>query len=173
MSAWWSPVTWYVWLRGDDIPDAHDDDGYAERGSAPAQAPGSTPAPGTPLQGEDFDGGNLYHLRPAPSPAAGLVIIRARPRAMDDAPAVADKIKQGLPVTINLEGVEEAVARRVVDFIGGVTYALDGSIKKVGRAVFVCSPSDIPIEDLDSEEPLSPRDALFDEHELRQAVQGR
>ena len=172
MSAWWSPVTWYVWLRGDDIPDTHGDDGYSGRGSAPAHAPGA-PAPGSPQQGEDYDGGNLYHLRPASSPVAGLAIIRARPRCMDDAPAVADKIKQGLPVTVNLEGIEEPIARRVVDFIGGVTYALDGSIKKIGRAVFVCSPSDIPIEDLDSEEPLSPREALFDEHELRQVAQGR
>jgi FtsZ-interacting cell division protein YlmF len=35
-----------------------------------------------------------------------------------------------------------------VDFVGGVVFALDGALKKTGRAVYVCSPVDIPLEEL-------------------------
>ncbi len=107
------------------------------------------------------NGGNLYRFPTSRPGARGMAIVRARPRTMEDGAAIADKIKQRLPVTVNLEDVDETVARRLVDFISGVTYALDGSMKKIGRAVFLCSPHDLPIEEL---EPTQQRaDTLFDE----------
>jgi FtsZ-interacting cell division protein YlmF len=53
------------------------------------------------------------------------------------------------------------VARRVVDFVGGVVFALDGELRKAGRAVYLCSPVDIPVEDLKAD-PQRPRTSLFD-----------
>ena len=106
-------------------------------------------------------GGNVYHLPTSRTGARAMAIVRARPRTMEDSAAIADKIKERLPVAINLEDVDETVARRLVDFISGVTYALDGSMKKIGRAVFLCSPHDLPIEEL---EPAQRRaESLFDE----------
>ena len=65
--------------------------------------------------------------------------------------------------------LDEAQTRRLVDFISGVTYALDGHMKRVARGVYLCSPTDIPIEELD----MTPRpsSSLFD-YEAAQAVGG-
>ncbi len=158
MSKWYSPRTWWAWLNGEDILEPED------YGPQPEDVEPSAAQHADEGQGEDFDGGQLYQLCPSDEEAARLVIIRARPSSMDQAALVADKIKLRLPVTVNLEGVEESTARRIVDFVGGVTYALDGSIKKIGRAVFLCSPYHIPIHELQTDQP--PRDRLFEEQDI-------
>jgi cell division inhibitor SepF len=174
MSEWYSPRRWWEWLNGEDITDEEETE--AEPVEEPHQAPpriGVGAAAPPRQQGEDFDGARLYLHPGGVTPSKELAIIRARPRSMDQAPLVADKIKGCFPVTVNLEGVDESMARRIVDFIGGVTYALDGSIKKAGRAVFICSPNDIPIADLDEEEEPQPepvRDAMFERQIDRRAA---
>ncbi|MGC9318186.1 MAG: cell division protein SepF [Armatimonadota bacterium] len=90
----------------------------------------------------------VYPLRTERTEYSGMAIIRARPETMDEAPQVAEQVKDHLPVIVNLEDVPEAEARRIVDFLGGVVYGLNGSMKKVARSVFICSPFDIPVEQL-------------------------
>jgi len=92
---------------------------------------------------------------------AGMPIVLARPRNMEDATAVADRVKDRVPVIMNLEGVDQDMARRLVDFIGGVVFALDGSLRKSGRAVYVCTPFDIPLEELRMAQQAR-RTSLFD-----------
>lgn len=96
---------------------------------------------------EDEDGG-VYPLRSDRTEFSGMAIIRARPETIDEAPQVAEQIKDHLPVIVNLEDVPESEARRIVDFLGGVVYGLNGSMKKVARSVFICSPFDVPVEQL-------------------------
>ena len=100
---------------------------------------------------------------------AGMSIFQSAPRSREDAQQVANKLKGRLPVVINLEQLDENQTRRLVDFISGVTYALDGNMKRIARGVYLCSPSDIPIEELD----LSHRhgETLFD-YEPAQAANG-
>lgn len=97
--------------------------------------------------GDEADGG-VYPLRADRTEFSGMAIIRARPETIDEAPQVAEQIKDHLPVIVNLEDVPENEARRIVDFLGGVIYGLNGSMKKVARSVFICSPFDVPVEQL-------------------------
>lgn len=90
----------------------------------------------------------VYPLRSERTEFSGMAIIRARPQTIEEAPQVAEQIKDHLPVIVNLEEVPEAEARRIVDFLGGVIYGLNGSMKKVARSVFICSPFDVPVEQL-------------------------
>lgn len=90
----------------------------------------------------------VYPLRTERTEFSGMAIIRARPQTIEEAPQVAEQIKDHLPVIVNLEEVPESEARRIVDFLGGVIYGLNGSMKKVARSVFICSPFDIPVEQL-------------------------
>ncbi len=90
----------------------------------------------------------VYPLRTDRTEFSGMAIIRARPETIDEAPQVAEQIKDHLPVIVNLEDVPETEARRIVDFLGGVVYGLNGSMKKVARSVFICSPFDLPVEQL-------------------------
>ncbi|MCL2336308.1 MAG: cell division protein SepF [Firmicutes bacterium] len=68
------------------------------------------------------------------------------PASFDSVQAIADNLKNRRPVIINLEHAELELAKRVVDFVMGVTYALNGSIQKVGRGIFLSVPSNIEIE---------------------------
>ncbi len=80
--------------------------------------------------------------------AISCPIVRAEPRTMEEATAVGDEVKRQNPVVINLEGVEREEARRIRDFLGGVTYGVNGYMRKIGNWVYVCSPFDMPIEKL-------------------------
>lgn len=90
----------------------------------------------------------IYPLRSERSDFTGMAIVRAKPTSIDEAPQVAEQIKEHLPVIVNLEDVPEPEARRVVDFLGGVVYGVNGSMKKLARSVFICTPFDIPVEQL-------------------------
>ena len=67
---------------------------------------------------------------------------------MEEATAVGDANKRQTPVVLNLEGVEREEARRIRDFLGGVTYGVNGYMRKIGSWVYVCSPFDMPVERL-------------------------
>ena len=90
----------------------------------------------------------VYHLRSDRADFSGMAIVRAAPASIDEAPQVAEQIKDQLPVIVNLEDVADSEARRIVDFLGGVIYGLNGTMKKVARSVFICAPFDVPIEHL-------------------------
>ncbi|HEY3397327.1 MAG TPA: cell division protein SepF [Armatimonadota bacterium] len=75
-------------------------------------------------------------------------IVRAEPRNLDEATVVADEIKHQNPVVLNLESVDKAEARRIVDFLGGVTYGLNGYMRRLSSWVYICAPFDMPVEKL-------------------------
>lgn len=87
-------------------------------------------------------------LRAERSEFAGVTIIRAEPSDMEEATAVADEIKHRLPVVLNLQAVPEHEATRIRDFLGGVTYGLNGYMRRVAEWVYICSPFDMPVEKL-------------------------
>ncbi|MEN6641690.1 MAG: cell division protein SepF [Armatimonadia bacterium] len=87
-------------------------------------------------------------LRQERNEFAGVSIVRADPKNMDQATTVADEIKRRRPVLLNLQGAAEPEAKRIRDFIGGVTYGLNGYMRRVSDWVYVCAPFDMPVEKL-------------------------
>ncbi|WP_207637542.1 cell division protein SepF [Desulfotruncus alcoholivorax] len=73
-------------------------------------------------------------------------VVVIEPASFDDVPAIADNLKNRRPVIINLEQADSELAKRVVDFVSGATYALDGSMQKVGKGIFLSVPSNVGIE---------------------------
>lgn len=59
---------------------------------------------------------------------------------------VADGLKQGHPQVVNLENTDEEMAARIIDFLNGVTYALEGYVEKVGHMVYFFTPSSTVID---------------------------
>jgi cell division inhibitor SepF len=91
-------------------------------------------------------------------------IVRAEPRTLDEAASIADEIKRQNPVVLNLEGVDKTEARRIRDFLSGVTYGLNGYICKISSWVFICAPFDMPVEKL----ALDPSRSGWDRFEAEQ-----
>lgn len=74
-----------------------------------------------------------------------LKVVVAEPRTFDDVQGLADNLKNRRPVVVNLEKADADLAKRVVDFVSGATYALNGSLQKVGSGIFLIVPSNMDI----------------------------
>jgi|GEM_PF-876873 len=70
-----------------------------------------------------------------------------------DIQKAADRLKAGEPQIINLEKAPEEVAERLIDFLNGVTYALDGYVEKIAEGAYLFTPSHIAIHADGPEEP--------------------
>ncbi len=66
-------------------------------------------------------------------------------RSYSDAQMLADHIRANIPVVLDLRKVEPAMVRRLVDFASGLTYALGGSMRKVGQGVILVLPANVNI----------------------------
>jgi cell division inhibitor SepF len=62
------------------------------------------------------------------------------PHEFEEVQLIGDDLKAGVPVIINLQNTNPDLAKRVIDFCSGLTYALEGSIKKVADRVFLLAP---------------------------------
>ena len=72
-------------------------------------------------------------------------ITTVKPTSFDDAQTVANCLRDKIPVIINFENTNTEDAKRIIDFISGTTYAINGEIKKVSQNVFVCAPSNVTV----------------------------
>lgn len=77
-------------------------------------------------------------VRPVPSADAQCEIIEVT--GFDHAKLLADKIRDRTPVLLNLRATDPEMVRRLVDFATGLTYALDGSMRKVADGVVLVLP---------------------------------
>ena len=79
-------------------------------------------------------------------------MVVSQPESFDDAQEICDHLKSQKPVVINLESVEKQDAQRIIDFLSGSVYAMDGSIQKVSSDIFVIAPNNVDVSgDLKSE----------------------
>lgn len=74
-----------------------------------------------------------------------MKVVVMEPFTFEDAQGIADNLKSRRPVIVNLEDVDKDMAKRIVDFISGTTYALNGSMQKVGNGIFLFVPSNVDI----------------------------
>ena len=74
-------------------------------------------------------------------------VVLVKPEEFDCATVIAKHICQGDAVILNCEDTADLVARRVVDFLSGCAFALDGSIKKAANNVFIIAPKDVGVDD--------------------------
>ncbi|HEX2945454.1 MAG TPA: cell division protein SepF [Clostridia bacterium] len=72
-------------------------------------------------------------------------VVITQPETFDDAREVCDHLKNKKPVVVNLENLNKETAQRVVDFLSGSVYGLDGEIQKVSTGIFLIAPSNVDI----------------------------
>lgn len=79
-----------------------------------------------------------------PQTSAQITIVE--PRVYSEALTIAKKIVAEEAVIVNFHLIEEAQARRIVDFLTGTVYALGGDIQRIGNEIFLCTPENIVID---------------------------
>jgi cell division inhibitor SepF len=72
-------------------------------------------------------------------------ITTLHPHTYNDARRIGDEFRSGTPVIMNLGDMDDADARRIVDFSAGLAFGLHGSIEKVAKGVFLLSPANVDI----------------------------
>ena len=115
---------------------------FGRREAAPVQEPAYAPAVN-----------NTTAFTPASTGFNGQVVgssnkvqlILVRPESFNDAPTIAANMRAKKAVVLNLEGVEKNLARRIVDFLSGCGYALDGSAKKISQATYLFCPYNMEV----------------------------
>ncbi len=73
-------------------------------------------------------------------------VIVLEPTGFDDSQKVADHLRNNQPVVVNFETTDGEIMKRMTDFISGTIYALNGSMKKIGRNILVCAPQNVDID---------------------------
>ena len=74
-----------------------------------------------------------------------LQVILVKPERFENAAEIADHLREKRTVVLNLESTNKDVARRLLDFLSGVTYAQDGKIKKVAVSTYMITPYNVDI----------------------------
>ena len=82
-------------------------------------------------------------LQPAPPPPARVHLVI--PRSFNDAQQIADKFKESIPVILNLQGTDQELSKRLIDFTSGLTYALNGGMQRVADKVFLLTPRNVEV----------------------------
>ena len=101
--------------------------------TAPAAAPAST-ASTTGFSGQ------VLNMN---SGKQEVVLFHAK--SFDDAAKAADELRRKKAVILNMENVDKALTRRVVDFLSGSVYALDGSVKKIAQSTYLFCPHNMDV----------------------------
>ena len=87
-------------------------------------------------------------------------VVIMQPEAYDDAQDVCEHLKSKKPIIVNLEDLEKETAQRIIDFLSGSVYALDGNIQKVSNGIFIVAPCNVDIMG-DFQEEITTNKAVF------------
>jgi cell division inhibitor SepF len=83
---------------------------------------------------------------PAPAPAPQPYrITTLHPRTYNEARTIGERFRDGMPVIMNLTEMDDADAKRLVDFAAGLSFGLRGSIERVTAKVFLLSPQNVDV----------------------------
>ncbi|MGL4382506.1 MAG: cell division protein SepF [Bacilli bacterium] len=122
------------WFLGSDAEETTEfDDDFTEDldfGSVSTSSfEGSTPKVGKAVEKMSFDSNK----------SSQMVVFE--PRSFSESQGIADHLKGGRGCIINLHRVSKDQATRIIDFLSGITYAIEGEVQKIGSNVFLCTPS--------------------------------
>lgn len=89
-------------------------------------------------------------VNPVPTRGLGGIennkMILFEPRAYSESQQIANYLKSNNAVIVNLKRVTPDQAKRIVDFLSGTLYAIEGGLEKLGGGIFLCTPKDVPVE---------------------------
>ncbi len=152
----------------DDYDDYDEDEEYVDEYEEPAEPVRRAPARRTrpapqpaPIEDEEEDDDFGYGVSttrtsaPANTGFNGHVVnmttgakqevVLFRPVSFNDTSKAADDLRNRKAVVLNLENVDKAMSRRVVDFLSGCVYALDGNVKKIAQSAYIFCPHNMDV----------------------------
>ena len=84
-----------------------------------------------------------------------------KPSTIDDSREISETLLSGKAVIINFEGLHVEISQRIMDFVSGTCYAIDGNLQKVSNFIFIATPNSVDISG-DFQELVEGGDNTFD-----------
>lgn len=106
---------------------------------APAAQETQPAAPTGPAAGTGF-GGQVINMN-----SGKQEVILYHAKTFDDAAKAADELRKKKAIILNMENVDKSQTRRVVDFLSGAVYALDGQVKKIAQSTYLLCPHNMDV----------------------------
>jgi FtsZ-interacting cell division protein YlmF len=94
-------------------------------------------------------------LRREAAENAGAEIIIYEPKIYEDSLNISTNLRAGSPVIVNLKHLDPAEGTRLIDFVCGTAYAIDGHMMKIGDTIFLFTPSAIAINSSEERATIS------------------
>ena len=148
--SFWDNVKKFTQPYGDDEYDDYDDEvegfeeeaprrsrGNTSEAEAPSFAAETTSAPAG--RSTSFSG-QVLNIN-----SGKQEVVLFRPTAFNDCTKAADELRDKKAIIVNLENVDKALARRVVDFLTGCAYALDGKVNKIAQSTYLFCPHNMDV----------------------------
>jgi cell division inhibitor SepF len=110
----------------------------------------------SPPDNDRRSGANLVTLHTG----KGIRVIVCEPERFEEAQAIADHLKNRRQVVLNFEATRPEVSQKIIDFISGAVYALEGQSQQLGQNIFLFAPSSVEI--------TSDNKSLLRKHEMLQ-----
>ncbi|SMC17688.1 cell division inhibitor SepF [Clostridium acidisoli DSM 12555] len=76
---------------------------------------------------------------------ATMRVIISRPKDYDEATTICDELKNRKIIVVNVSDLEPKIAQRLLDFMGGASYVLNGELQEVEKNVYILSPSNVEV----------------------------
>jgi cell division inhibitor SepF len=138
----------YLGLVEDEEADGYDPEAY-DGYDDPAPATVRRAEAPTPLRVTRPDETAVSYSPPPRAAAAAPVdayrITTMHPRTYNEARTIGEHFREGIPVIMNLTEMDDADAKRLVDFSAGLVFGLHGSIERVTNKVFLLTPANVEI----------------------------
>ena len=83
--------------------------------------------------------------QPARRNAPAMEVCVIKPNNMEDSREITETLLGGRTVILNLEGLDLEDAQRIIDFISGATFAIDGNLQKISNSIFLVTPANVDI----------------------------
>jgi len=77
--------------------------------------------------------------------SASTKVVVVLPQNINDAKDICDHLRSNHSIVMNVEDIETSIAQRIVDFLSGAVYSLDGNIQKISSGIFLATPSSVDI----------------------------
>lgn len=91
---------------------------------------------------ERSSSGKVVPIRTTPK---GLEVCIMKPTSFEDSQEICDMLLTGRATVINLEGFDDKLAQRTMDFVSGSVYAINGRLHRISNCIFIVSPDTVDI----------------------------
>ena len=123
----------------DEYDDEMENGGYEDDGAEEDSTAASSYTGFTAPSSAGVRNGRVVSIQTS----AQLQVMLAKPERFDEVQEIAEQLNRKVTVVLNLETCQDGIARRILDFLSGATFANGGSVKPVAAKTFLLTPSNV------------------------------